>query len=151
MVTIDDVRKGVIAKIASFKEANTPIYGEGIPQNFKEPCFFIQVIRTSHVQELGYRYNRQHLIDVHYFPKPGNNINEQMLMMAEKLYSELEYIEVNNKLTRGDNMHHKVVDEVLHFFVGYDFTVKKPVADISNMENLYQKGELKVGRKESSE
>ncbi len=151
MVTIDDVRKGVIAKIASFKEANTPIYGEGIPQNFKEPCFFIQVVRTSHTQQLDYRYNRRHLFDIHYFPKPGNNINEQILAMAERLYEELEYIEVNGKLTRSVDMYHESVDKVLHFFLAYNFTVKKQALQVPSMENLYQKGELKVGRKESAE
>lgn len=151
MVTLDDVRKSVMAKIASFKDVNTPIYGEGVPQKFKEPCFFIQVVRTSHTQQLDYRYNRRHLFDIHYFPKPGNNINEQILAMAERLYEELEYIEVNGKLTRGVEMHHEAIDNVLHFFVNYNFTVKKQVEELLAMENLYQKGVLKVDRKEENQ
>lgn len=147
MVTLDDARKGVMAKIASFNDVNTPIYGEGIPRKFKELCFYIKVIRTSHKQQLGDRYNRRHLFDIHYFPKPGNNINEQILAMTEKLYSEMEYIEINGKLTRGIDMYHEVADGVLHFFVGYNFTVKKQAPHIPNMENLYQKGVLKVGQK----
>lgn len=146
MVTLDDVRKGVMAKIASFKDPKTPIYGEGIPQNFKEPCFYIGVVRTSHTQQIWDRYKRRHLFDIHYFPKPGNNTNEQILAVAEKLYAELEDIEVNGTLIRGIDMYHEAVDGVLHFFVGYDFNVQKQLADIPNMENLYQKGVLKVGR-----
>lgn len=146
MVTLDDVRKAVMAKISSFKEADTPIYGEEIPQKFKEPCFYIKVIRTRQAQQLGDRYTRRHLFDIHYFPKSGNNINEQILAMAEKLYNEMEYIEINGKLTRGIDMYHEVADGVLHFFVGYNFTVKKQAPHIPNMENLYQKGVLKVGR-----
>lgn len=151
MVTLDDVRKAVMAKISSFKEADTPIYGEEIPQKFKEPCFYIKVIRTRQAQQLGDRYNRRHLFDIHYFPKPGNNTNEQILAMAEKLYDELEYIEVNGKLTRSVDMYHEAVDKVLHFFLAYNFTVKKQALQVSSMESLYQKGALKVGQKEESE
>lgn len=146
MVTLDDVRKAVMAKISSFKEADTPIYGEEIPQKFKEPCFYIKVIRTRQAQQLEDRYTRKHLFDIHYFPKPSNNTNEQILAMAEKLYDELEYIEVNGKLTRSVDMYHEAVDKVLHFFLAYNFTVKKQAPHIPNMENLYQKGVLKVGR-----
>ena len=151
MVTLDDVRKGVMAKIDSFKEASTPIYGEEIPQKFKEPSFYVKVIRTRHNQQLNEMYKRRHLFDIHYFPKPGNNVNEQILVMAERLYEELEYIEVNGKLTRGVEMHHEAIDNVLHFFVNYNFTVKKQVEELLAMENLYQKGVLKVDRKEENQ
>ncbi len=151
MVTLDDVRKAVMAKISSFKEADTPIYGEEIPQKFKEPCFYIKVIRTRQAHQLGDRYKRRHLFDIHYFPKSSNNTNEQILAMAEKLYDELEYIEVNGKLTRSVDMYHEAVDKVLHFFLAYNFTVKKQALQVSSMESLYQKGALKVGQKEESE
>ncbi len=144
MVTLDDVRKGVMAKIASFKAVDTPIYGEGVPQNFKEPCFYVKVLRTSQVPELTPRYQRRHLLDIHYFPRPGGNFNEQALEMAETLYSEMEQILVNERQVRGVDMHHEVIDGVLHFFVTYPLNVRRVVIPDPPMEQLYQKRGLKI-------
>ena len=146
-VTIDDVRKGIMRKINTFRDkATTELYSEGILQNFKEPCFYIQEIRSSQDRELGSRYKRGHLYDIHYFPDPKNSMkNAELRQMAETLYDNMEYIEVAGKLTMGLDMNHKIADGVLHFFVKYPLLLFKETDPIPAMENLQYEGGLKHG------
>lgn len=147
-ITIDDIRKGIMKKINSFRDKEaTEVYSEEIPQNFKEPCFFIRELRTSQNRELGNRYKRNHSYDIHYFPIPNSDSkNEEMRDMAEILYDQLEYIEVNKKLIMGQDMDHKIVDGVLHFYIKYPIFVYKETDSIPTMENLDHKGGLKYGQ-----
>lgn len=144
-ITIDDIRKGIMKKINTFRDkATTEIYSEEIPQNFKEPCFFITEIRTSQTRELGNRYKRGHLYDIHYFPSPNSNSkNQEMRDIAELMYEYMEFIEIHNRLAMGHDLNHKIVDGVLHFFVTYPLALYKEVPEIPTMENLYQKGNVK--------
>lgn len=143
-ITIDDIRKGIMRKINTFRDVDTKIYGESIEQNFKEPCFFIKELRSNQNRELGNRYKRSHSYDVHYFPDPDSNSkNQDMREVAELLYDQLEYIEVNSKLIMGQEMDHQIIDGVLHLFVKYPFYVFKEMNSIPTMETLYQEGGIK--------
>ena len=143
MVTLDDVRQGVMAKLEEFKEPDTPIYGEEIEQGFKEPCFFVKLLRTSQEHRLSSRYRRNHLFDIHYFPGSGPNKNEHLLTMAENLYDHLEIVSVNGCLVQGIDMRHEMIDHVLHFFVRYTFHVRREEAKHERMGYLHQEGVLK--------
>lgn len=144
-VNIDDVRKGIMKQINTFRDkATTEIYSEDIPQNFKEPCFFIIEIRSSQARELGNRYKRGHLYDIHYFPNPkSNSKNEDMREIAEIMYDNLEYIEVKGKLTMGLDLNHQIIDGVLHFFVKYPFFLYKEVEKDPKMEELEHERRIK--------
>ena len=144
-IIIDDVRKGIMKQINTFRDKDTTeIYSEDIPQNFKEPCFFIKEVRSSQTKELGKRYKGGHLYDIHYFSNPDSNSkNQDMRDMAEIMYGHMEFIEVNNKLTMGQELNHQIVDGVLHFFVKYPLFLYKEMPEIPSMENLYQKGDIK--------
>lgn len=128
-VTVNSVRKAVISKLNScFPSPEYRIYGEEIAQGFQEPCFFIKLFPIEQTQVMGRRYLRKHLFDIHYFPE-SDNANDDMHDMAEQLYEAMEYIG-SNALMRGTKMKHEIHDGVLHFFVEFNFHVRKHVEEI---------------------
>lgn len=142
---INNVIKAISTKINSFRDkSTTKIYMETVEQDFQQPCFFIKELRSSQIRELGNRYKRGHFYDIHYFPNPeSNSKNQEMREIAETMYDQMEFIEVNGKLTMGLDMNHQTIDGVLHFFVKYPFHVYKQVEKIPTMETLSWEGEVK--------
>lgn len=139
-VTINDIRAAVFHRLAE-RFPDIKRYGEEIRQGFEEPCFFVKLLNASQTQELDIRYMRTHSFDIHYFP--ANDSNEDAHAMAEQLYDALELIEYNGAKYRGIGMNHEIVDGVLHFFVDYNFMVKRVVPDVPAMGSLEQEGWIK--------
>lgn len=122
-VTINDVRYSIHAAIdATFPDI--PIMGEEIKQGLTTPCFFVRLLEPIHEQELGRRYMRHHPFVVRYFPQEGTNA--EMYDIAEQLTQTLYHITVAGRPVRGMGMRFEIMDEVLHFFVNYNFHVWAP-------------------------
>lgn len=129
------VRKGVIAKLKQSFPNIERVYGEEIAQGFKEPCFFVKLFPASQKRIVGYRHQRFHAFDVHYFTDeqyPNDALHE----MAEQLYGVLEHITVNGDLLAGAKMEHEISEGVLHFFIHFDMTVYQEKPVIPLMEEL---------------
>ncbi|AZK44776.1 phage tail terminator family protein [Paenibacillus lentus] len=112
------------------------IYTESVKQGLKEPCFFIFLLTSSQRQVIGKRYFREHPFDIHYFPKSKEDKNEEILDVLDRLNDALEYITMDGDLLRGTNIHHEVIDDVLHFFVNYNLHVYKEKDTADFMESL---------------
>ena len=120
------------------------IHNEEIKQGLKEPCFFISTLEPTHNLFRDRRYFRQHQFCIQFFPADRDRAKAECNDTAERLYSCLETITVDGDLMRGDKMNHKIVDEVLNFFVNYDcFVIKK--YDSEPMETLEIKGAVNNG------
>jgi len=142
MVTVNDVRSGVISALAKhFPDMD--IYGEEIKQGLEEPCFFVKLFPVTQDRMQGRRYSRYHSFDIHYFPLSQVDANEEMFEVAESLLDHMEYIEVAGSPCRGKNMEHEIVDGILHFKVDYDFHVLREKKDEPVMKHLEQKGAIK--------
>nr|WP_313506874.1 hypothetical protein [Brevibacillus laterosporus] len=139
-ITINDVRNAVMSAI---KKAypTAKVYGERLPQGFKEPCFFVLMLEGSQDKELDRRYKRFHPFDIHYF----TSSNSERYEVAEKLTDILGLIEMQGKPIRGTKMRHTIVDDVLHFFVDYNFYVLRPKPVVLTMQKLMIEGGLKDG------
>ena len=140
VVTINDIRTAVFHKLAE-RFPDIKRYGEEIRQGFEEPCFFVKLLTASQTQELDIRYMRTHSFDIHYFPR--NEENADAHAMAEQLYDALEIVEFNGQKYRGTGMNHEVIDSVLHFFVDYNFHVRRVTPDEPKMGDIEQEGYLK--------
>lgn len=117
-------------------------YTEKEEQGLKEPCFFISTLEPTHNLFRDRRYFRQHQFCIQFFPADRDRAKAECNDTAERLYSCLETITVDGDLMRGDKMNHKIVDEVLNFFVNYDcFVIKKRNDEL--METLDFKNSLK--------
>lgn len=142
-VTVNSIRSGVILALSDlFPEMD--IYGEGIEQDFDAPCFFVKLLTTGQDREMDRRYRRSYSFDIHYFPTSADP-NEEAHGMAEQLYDKLRQVNIDGELYRGAGMNHEVVDEVLHFFVDFNFHVFAEKPPGIKMQTLEQEGYLKNG------
>lgn len=132
-VTYNTVRYALNAALdAAFPDIR--IMGEEIKQGLEPPCFFVRLNEPTHTRELGRRYMREHPFVVRYYGIDRKN--EDYYDMAEKLTSALQQIDVNEITVRGIDMRFEIVDEVLHFFVNYNFLVWEPAPDVPKMQDL---------------
>ena len=95
-------------------------------QGLKEPCFFIAAIEPATTRKLGESYFGVVPLDVRYYPADPRN-NAEMHAAASRLFDCLEVVTTTDGVgVRGDNISHRVVDGVLHFFVTYKtFAVRR--------------------------
>lgn len=118
------------------------IHCQEIEQDLKEPCFLILLMDASNKQIVGDRYSRKRPFDILYFPKSKDDSRTEMYEAIEKLNNALEYINFGDGLLRGANMKSQIIDDVLHFFVDYNFTAIKQ-REKTYMQELTIKGRVK--------
>lgn len=111
------------------------IHKEELEQGFEEPCFFIDLLNPSEKQIIGNRYLRSYLFDVVYFPKKKSS--EEIFEVLDKLYSVLEYIELDDgTLIRGIERSSREEDRILHFFITYEMFIYKLDEEKPKMKKL---------------
>ena len=111
------------------------IHKEELEHGFEEPCFFIDLLNPSEKQLIGNRYLRSYLFDIVYFPKKKSS--EEIFEVLDKLYSVLEYIELDDStLIRGIDRNSREEDKVLHFFVTYEMFIYKLDEEKTKMKKL---------------
>lgn len=127
--------------VAYFGDGYT-IYTEEDEQGLKEPCFFISTLEPTHNLFHDRRYFKQQQFCIQFFPANRSREKAECNDIAERLEECLETITVDGDLMHGDKMNHKIVDNVLNFFVNYDcFVIKKRNDEL--METLDFKNSLK--------
>lgn len=136
VITINSFRIGVNNWIKSHFP-NARVSGEEINQ-IEPPAFSVLILTAAQTQELGPRYLRNHTFVIRYFAP--NKTNAEIHEVAEQLYDIMDVIEVGDKKYRGTSMNHEIVDRVLHFFVDYNFHVKRDMPSDPKMEQLEQEG-----------
>ena len=111
------------------------IHKEELEQGFEEPCFFIDLLNPSEKQIIGNRYLRSYLFDIVYFPKKKSS--EEIFEVLDKLYSVLEYIELDDgTLIRGIERSSREEDRILHFFITYEIFIYKLDEEKPKMKKL---------------
>ena len=111
------------------------IHKEELEQGFEEPCFFINLLNPSEKQIIGNRYLRSYLFDIVYFPKKKSS--EEIFEVLDKLYSVLEYIELDDgTLIRGIERSSREEDRILHFFITYEMFIYKLDEEKPKMKKL---------------
>ncbi|HGE7939140.1 hypothetical protein BM532_08330 [Clostridioides difficile] len=140
---LNNIIDGISVKLDKSFGNEYTIYSEDVEQGVNEPCFFIVPINSSKALYPNGRELKKNSFDVHYFPK-SNDKSFEINEVAEMLLEELEYINVNEDLVRGTNMNYEIIDNVLHFFVDYNyFTMKSNSTDKMDTVELF--GGLKRG------
>lgn len=111
------------------------IYVNEIPQNFKEPCFCLQVLNNDEKQRLGENYLRTYNFCVQYHSE--NKDIFEIGEIAEKLNDSLECIKIGeDDYVRGVNRRYEVIEGVLFYFVTYKVHIRKTEIDDNIMENM---------------
>ena len=119
---INSVIYGISAALDAEFGSSYRIYMEEIKQDLEELCFFISCINPSKKLFLGKRYSRQNMFCIQYFPET-EKVRQECNEVMERMYNCLEYIFLSDeeKPIRGTQMNGEIVENVLNFFVNYDF------------------------------
>ena len=120
------------------------IYTESVEQGFEEPCFSILCLKPTIDQFLGKRYFRTSQFCIHYFPHT-NEPKAECYSVKERLFNALELITVDGDLIRGTEIHSEIEDDVLSFFVNYNFFVDKVTEATEAMMEVDFKTDVKEG------
>lgn len=117
---VSNIIDGILQALREeFGEGYT-LYTESVEQGLKEPCFFVMCINPQINLFRGVRYFVENQFAISYFPStkfPKAEIND----VTERLYSCLEYITANGDLLMSRNLSNAIEDNVLHFFVNYNY------------------------------
>ena len=70
-----------------------PVYNNNVEQKLNPPCFLVNLVDVSRVQELHDRERRINLFNIAYFPKQRDNITE-MYNVQEQLMQGMTSISV---------------------------------------------------------
>ena len=139
---INKIIDGICTAISAEFGDEYEIYTESVKQGFKEPCFSILCLNPSINQHLGNKYFRQHQFCIHYFPK-ADEPKADDYDVEERLFNVLELITVDGDLVRGTDIHSNTTDDVLHFFINYDFFVRKENEESDVMSEFEHVTDLK--------
>lgn len=117
---IDDIKKAILKKLHD----NFPtykLYGEEVPQGFKKPCFFVEILPVSFNNSSKYHIEKSINIDIHYFSENGTNAeNFEMIDKLNEIFNIA--LEVNDRVFTINEINTTIVDTVLHFSFDINFT-----------------------------
>ncbi|MEK3735511.1 DUF6838 family protein [Paenibacillus sp. FSL M8-0334] len=113
------------------------VYGKN-RQGLIEPCFIVLLLNAAHGRIQGRRYQQSHSFDVHYF-----SATNDFMAVASQLLDVLEWVEIDGMKFRGTGMNYEVIDDVLHFYVDYNYHVMRIKEPGIKMGQLEQEGRLK--------
>lgn len=132
---MQDIKNALIKRLSLFLP-ELPVYDEAVEQGMEQPCFFVLLLESSQAREIDRRYRRFNSFDVHYFPdRDAEAPREACELMAERLYSEIEYVRGVEGGYRGTGMRHEIVDGGLHFFVQYNVHLfREKIPDVKMQE-----------------
>ena len=145
MICLNDILDAISIKLNQIFGDKYTIYTNSIEQGFNMPCFYIKQLPENRYKKVGNRYYNETSFVIHVFLEKATI--EELNEIGQELY-ELEYIELLNKeLLRGSSMKTEIVDNVLEFFIDYNFYTFKQATLVDSMQNVTIDGEVKNSAK----
>lgn len=116
---INDVYKGISAE-CKIVNPIAKIYRDNIPQNFKPPAFFAELIEFSPERSLNGKQRISAQLDLQYFPDgEPTEYKTKCIQMQEELSRHFHVLEGSFYVK---DRSFKVTDDVLHFQFTVDYT-----------------------------
>lgn len=150
---INSIIYAINAALSAEFGSDYKIYMEEVNQDLRKSSFFISCVNSSRKLFSGKRYFNQNMFCIQYFPETENAYQECNQIM-EKLYDCLECVILfdGEKNFYGTQMSGKVVENVLNFFVNYDFftykTGKEEAMEVIQVKNDVKDERINVESKE---
>lgn len=117
------------------------IYLNDVKQGLTEPCFLITVVDYSKEPLLDVRSKRILPFDILFFP---NKEKSQCYEVADQMMNEFDFITLlDGDMMHGTEMRAEIVDDVLHFFVNYNFIATVEKEPLDSMESIDIKNSTK--------
>lgn len=102
-------------------------YVEDVEQNVSYPCFVVGMLNPLIRSKSTVKYDRTMPVVIHYFTDKENTLDAKKddWAIAERLIESLEYLSIDGLLFRGENIEWEIVEDVLEFFITYNFEIRK--------------------------
>lgn len=113
------------------------VYVEDVPQNFKQPSFFISFYDQNPSRGINGRLKNTVRVDVSYFPESMQEANGECWEVGQELLRELR---INDFKIKNRNL--KITDKVLHFMFDVDYR-EYLSTDAQTMQTLSQNTDIK--------
>lgn len=138
---INDIINAISIRLYEAFSDGYKIYLNDVQQGLTEPCFLITVVDYSKEQLLQSRSKRLVPFDILFFPNKGKS---QCYEVADQMMNELDMITLlNSDMMHGTEMRAEIVDDVLHFFVNYNFMATVENEPLDSMESIDIKNSTK--------
>lgn len=111
-------------------------YVEDTEQASKLPCFTIDVLNPLSRSVNKKDYYRTIPCVIHYFTNNKTTTTKECYSIGEKVLDCLEYINIGERIVRGEDMSYTMVDDVLQIFITYHFWTEKNTVIETDMETL---------------
>lgn len=138
------VIKGIAAALKS--DRDIPILLDEAKDDVPYPCWRIGLVGDVEGGRLvGRLHERTAHFDIMLLTNARaevTDIRSEMLDVGTALFGHLEFIKADGLIIRGDGMHYRVTDGILHFFVDYTWHELEQVED-HKMQTLTVTGGLK--------
>jgi hypothetical protein len=136
-VTTQAVMSGIVQAIGTaYPDAD--VYTEA-PASPQQPYFYVKLLSSTLDGGLNRRLRLTYAFDVQYV----TDTNADRYDVADSLYAALGRIAVQGEGVRGAGMRAELTEDVLHFFVQYDFQIVESKPETAKMQHLTQEGNLK--------
>ena len=111
-------------------------YVEGVEQDFRKPCFTVDMLLPVQRSKSPVLYDRTMPIIVHYFSDSKTDLKNKCYAMAEQVVECLEYLPFKGTTIRGEDISWQITDDVLQIFITYRFTTTKVTETVDAVEKL---------------
>ena len=117
-------------------------YVETVHQDLQMPCFTVDMLNPTLRSESATEYFRTMPVVLHFFSGDRVTNKHTSYSIAEEAMEALEYITIDKRLYRGQNMEFTLVDDdVLQIFITYRFwtTTKDEPTYMEDLESISQR------------
>ena len=121
----NDIVKGIAKALRETFGTGYQIHQNDIEQGLQTPCFFILSLPSAPSPLGKDRFLLKSPFDIHFFPADPKD-NASMQRTAWMMWQALEFITLpNNDLLHGTSVSWEIQDDVLHFFVSFNMTLRR--------------------------
>jgi len=117
-------------------------YVETVHQDLQTPAFTVDMLNPTIRSESAVTYFRTMPVVIHFFSGDKVTNKHTSYSIADEVVEALEYITIENRLYRGQNMEFSLVDDdVLQIFVTYRFwtETKDTPTYMEDLESINQR------------
>ena len=128
---INEIMDAIAIKLHEVYGDEYEIHQNDIKQGLQEPCFLITLIDSEKENLLNLRSKRLLPFDILFFSSSGKN------RVSDTLMNELDMIKcIDGDLLHGTKMGSEIIDDVLHFFVSFNYIAVVKEEETGSMETL---------------
>lgn len=143
---VSELIEGIAAQLHGINSAS--VYVDDVDNNVKFPCW--RIVSTDDItldHLVGDRYENTVEFDIWYMLNEYGEISDvrtEIHNLAETAMFSLEFVKLSDgSQIRGQNMHYRITDGVLHIFVEYAYHVRRVKPTGNLMQKLVTDGDVK--------